>query len=191
MEEEKKNILISQTWSHQPHDTYHHHGNGEVGPELVVAPGAGRSVGVLIDASLVYQLRPFLVGVVRVLGHPERSFEGLLQLLVPLGVGDKHQLTCKDGDGINLRVLGLSPRSLSASRAARTIAMNLSSVVREEAFSVELHQPADRRLTESHDFYRCSVAAQPVTENTFSHDFKYAIVTFFFFFTNIPILSNS
>lgn len=129
----------------------------------------------------MYQLRPFLVGVVRVLGHPERSFEGLLQLLVPLGVGDKHQLTCKDGDGVNLRVLGLSPRSLSAFCAARTIAMNLSSVVREEAFSVELHQPADRRLTESHDFYRCSIAAQPVTENTFSHDFRYAIVTFFFY----------
>lgn len=56
-------------------------------------------MGVFVDASLVHQVRAFLIGVVRVPGHPEPCFEGLLELLVPLRVGDEHQLTWKDGGG--------------------------------------------------------------------------------------------
>lgn len=82
-------------------NTYHHHGNGEVGPQLVVAPGARRSIGVFIDASLVHQVRAFLIGVLRIRGHPESCFKGLLELLVPLGVGDEHQLTWKYSHVVN------------------------------------------------------------------------------------------
>lgn len=102
-----------QTGRPRPTSTYHHHGNGEVGSQLVVAPGAGRSVGVFIDASLVHQVRAFLIGVVRVPGHPEPCFEGLLELLVPLGVGDEHQLTWKDGGGVNHTVCLDSLRAVS------------------------------------------------------------------------------
>lgn len=72
---------------------YHHHGDSEVGSELVVAPGAGGAVTVLIDAFLVHQLGVLLVGVIWGTGHPEASFKGLAELLVPLGVRDEHFLT--------------------------------------------------------------------------------------------------
>lgn len=66
--------------------TYHHHGNGEVRSQLVVAPGARGSVAVLIDAFFVDQFGVFLTGVLWVFRHPESKLKGLLQLLVPLGV---------------------------------------------------------------------------------------------------------
>lgn len=132
---------------------------------------------VLIDASLVHQVRPLLIGVLRVPGDPEGSFEGLLELLVPLGVGDKHQLTCKEGVGSS-GLCSLSARSLAVV-SPRTVAVNLSSVVREEAFSVEVHQPAHRRLAEAHDLHRSPVSAQPVTQDSFSIGSS--------FITDIPI----
>lgn len=51
--------------------TYHHHGNGEVGSELVVTPGAGGSTAVFVNAPLMNQLWVLLVGITRVLGHME------------------------------------------------------------------------------------------------------------------------
>lgn len=70
--------------------TYHHHADREVGSQLVVTPGAGGSAAVFINPLFMHQVEPFLIGVLRVPRHPKICFEGLLELLVPLGVGDKH-----------------------------------------------------------------------------------------------------
>lgn len=80
-------VIILSAWRSV---TYHHHGNSEVGPQLVVAPGAGGSVAVLVDVALMHQVWTFLVRVFGVSGHPETGLEGLLELLVPLGVGNEH-----------------------------------------------------------------------------------------------------
>lgn len=73
--------------------TYHYHGNSEVGPQLVVTPGAWGSIAVLIDAFFVHQVRVFLIRVMWVPRYPETCLKGLLELLAPLGVCDKHLLT--------------------------------------------------------------------------------------------------
>lgn len=35
---------------------YHHHSNGEIGPELVVTPGTRGTIGVFVNASFVHKL---------------------------------------------------------------------------------------------------------------------------------------
>lgn len=80
---------------------YHHHGNSEVGSQLVVAPGAGGSIAVLIDAFFMHQIRVFLIRVIWAPRHPEACFKGLLELLVPLGVRDKHLFTWNTTESVS------------------------------------------------------------------------------------------
>ena len=81
--------------------THHHHGNAKVGPELVVTPGAGGSVAVLVDASLVDQVGVLLVGVLLVVGHIEVPLKVGQDLMVPLLIGNLHLLTCKGKQSYN------------------------------------------------------------------------------------------
>ncbi len=94
---------MTQTDGCMFHSAYHHHGDSEVGSQLVVTPGAGGPVAVLVDAFFMHQVRVFLIGVIWGPRHPETCFEGLLQLLVPLGVRDEHLFTCRTVPSVDYR----------------------------------------------------------------------------------------
>lgn len=74
--------------------SYHHHGNGEVGSELVVAPGTGSSKAVFVNASLMNQLGVQLVGVIWVLGHIEQLLKVLLDFSIPVFIGHRELCAC-------------------------------------------------------------------------------------------------
>lgn len=74
--------------------SYHHHGNGKVGSELVVAPGTGSSIAVFVNAPLMNQLRMLLVGIIRVLGHMEQLLKVLLDISIPVFVGHGELRAC-------------------------------------------------------------------------------------------------
>lgn len=105
-----KHMLGSELRSgtaHKPFEAsaHHHHGDGEIGSQLVVTPGAGSSVAVLINASLMHQLRVLFIWVRGILRHPELRFKGLLELLVPLSVGDEHLFTWNTADTMTVTSL--------------------------------------------------------------------------------------
>ena len=79
---------VFEVWEQEV--TYDHHGDGEIGPQLVVTPGARRAVAVFVYAALVNQVGVLLVRVGRVFGHVEQLFEAVLYSSVPLVVGDGH-----------------------------------------------------------------------------------------------------
>lgn len=66
--------------------TYHHHGNGEVGSELVVTPGARSPKTVLVDASFVDQLWLFLLRILWIMGNVELLLKILLDVTIPLHI---------------------------------------------------------------------------------------------------------
>lgn len=74
---------------------HHHHGNGKVGSELVVTPGAGGSIAVFVNPPLMDQLRMLLIGVIRVMGHIEHLLKVLLDFSVPLFIGHRELFACK------------------------------------------------------------------------------------------------
>lgn len=76
-------------------NAHHHHGNGKVGSELVVTPGAGGSIAVFVNPPLMDQLRMLLIGVIRVMGHIEHLLKVLLDFSVPFFIGHRELFACK------------------------------------------------------------------------------------------------
>ncbi len=68
---------------------HHHHGNGKVGSELVVTPGAGSAIAVFVNPPLMNQLGMLLIGVIRVMGHIEHLLKILLDFSVPFFIGHR------------------------------------------------------------------------------------------------------
>lgn len=96
----------------QIQSSYHHHGDGEVGSELVVAPCARGSTAVLINPHLMDQLRMFLIGIFGVTRHIEHFLEIVLNLSVPLFVGHRELFTWKSAWNVSfIFMLHLLPNS--------------------------------------------------------------------------------
>lgn len=73
--------------------TYHHHGNGEIGSELIVTPGTGGTICVFVNASFVHQLWILFMLFLWIWRHIEHLLKVILDPAVPLLVRHSMRFT--------------------------------------------------------------------------------------------------
>lgn len=150
--------------------TYHNHGDSEVRSQLIITPGTGGPVAVLIDASFMDQLRVFLIWVLGVSRHPETCLKGLLQLLVPLGVQDQPFFTCNTENtwGHHRNTSVFTHKCVCV--GVCTVYLHFSALIWKESFGTKLHNPAHCWFTETNYLHSStiSVHTQTFTKQTLS-----------------------